>query len=232
MATNVKGILGEKLGMTQVWDDANRVVPVTVVKAGPCVVTQVRTPEVDGYEAVQIAYGAIDPRKCISFMTYFGREITPRELREPMGLYVYGCDRCQNVCPRNIPWMAEEKPTNPRVLAKAADFGLSGLLHMDKTYFEKKIWPHMFYVGADDIWRWKMNVARVMGNSLDPDYVDDLVRAFEENTDERVLGMIAWALGKLGGKRSKMALERFSSQAQGLVLDEIHAARDRIAESV
>jgi large subunit ribosomal protein L3 len=63
MATNVKGILGEKLGMTQVWDDANRVVPVTVVKAGPCVVTQVRTPEVDGYEAVQIAFGAIDPRK-------------------------------------------------------------------------------------------------------------------------------------------------------------------------
>jgi large subunit ribosomal protein L3 len=63
MGTNVKGILGEKLGMTQVWDDANRVVPVTVVKAGPCVVTQVRTPEVDGYEAVQIAYGSIDPRK-------------------------------------------------------------------------------------------------------------------------------------------------------------------------
>jgi large subunit ribosomal protein L3 len=63
MATNVKGILGEKLGMTQVWDDANRVVPVTVVKAGPCVVTQVRTPEVDGYEAVQIAFGGIDPRK-------------------------------------------------------------------------------------------------------------------------------------------------------------------------
>jgi large subunit ribosomal protein L3 len=63
MGTNVKGVLGEKLGMTQVWDDANRVVPVTVVKAGPCVVTQVRTPEVDGYEAVQIAFGAIDPRK-------------------------------------------------------------------------------------------------------------------------------------------------------------------------
>jgi large subunit ribosomal protein L3 len=63
MGTNVKGILGEKLGMTQVWDDANRVVPVTVVKAGPCVVTQVRTPEVDGYEAVQIGFGAIDPRK-------------------------------------------------------------------------------------------------------------------------------------------------------------------------
>ncbi|MBM6545560.1 50S ribosomal protein L3 [Janibacter sp. YIM B02568] len=59
----VKGVLGEKLGMTQVWDDENRLVPVTVIQAGPCVVTQVRTDETDGYQAVQIAYGAIDPRK-------------------------------------------------------------------------------------------------------------------------------------------------------------------------
>jgi large subunit ribosomal protein L3 len=63
MAKQQKGILGEKLGMTQVWDDKNRLVPVTVVKAGPCVVTQVRTPDKDGYDAVQIAFGAIDPRK-------------------------------------------------------------------------------------------------------------------------------------------------------------------------
>ena len=59
----MKGLLGEKLGMTQVWDENNRVVPVTVVKAGPCVVTQVKTPEQDGYSSVQIAFGAIDPRK-------------------------------------------------------------------------------------------------------------------------------------------------------------------------
>jgi len=63
MDRQVKGILGSKLGMTQVWDEGNRVVPVTVVQAGPCVVTQVRTPERDGYPAVQLAYGAIDPRK-------------------------------------------------------------------------------------------------------------------------------------------------------------------------
>jgi len=63
MGKQMKGVLGEKLGMTQVWDENNRVVPVTVVKAGPCVVTQIRKQEVDGYEAVQIAYGAIDPRK-------------------------------------------------------------------------------------------------------------------------------------------------------------------------
>jgi len=58
-----QGVLGEKLGMTQVFDANNRMVPVTVVKAGPCVVTQIRTPDKDGYSAVQIAYGAIDPRK-------------------------------------------------------------------------------------------------------------------------------------------------------------------------
>ena len=49
--------------MTQVWDDAGRLVPVTVVQAGPCVVTQVRTADRDGYDAVQLGYGAIDPRK-------------------------------------------------------------------------------------------------------------------------------------------------------------------------
>jgi len=59
----INGILGTKLGMTQVFDENNRVVPVTVVQAGPNVVTQVRTQEKDGYTAVQLAYGATDPRK-------------------------------------------------------------------------------------------------------------------------------------------------------------------------
>ncbi|GAA2442221.1 MULTISPECIES: 50S ribosomal protein L3 [Agromyces] len=60
---NVKGLLGTKLGMTQVWDENNKVVPVTVIQIDPNVVTQIRTPEKDGYTAVQIAAGQIDPRK-------------------------------------------------------------------------------------------------------------------------------------------------------------------------
>ena len=52
-----KGILGRKLGMTQIWDDENRVVPVTVIEAGPCRVVQLKTPERDGYAAVQLAFG-------------------------------------------------------------------------------------------------------------------------------------------------------------------------------
>jgi large subunit ribosomal protein L3 len=63
MSMQRKGVLGEKLGMTQVFDDEGRVVPVTVVQAGPCVVTRVRTPDRDGYSAVQLGYGQIDPRK-------------------------------------------------------------------------------------------------------------------------------------------------------------------------
>jgi large subunit ribosomal protein L3 len=58
-----KGILGRKLGMTQVFDDANRVVPVTVIEAGPCRVVQLKTPERDGYAAVQLAFGATKPAR-------------------------------------------------------------------------------------------------------------------------------------------------------------------------
>ncbi|MCL1840372.1 MAG: 50S ribosomal protein L3 [Propionibacteriaceae bacterium] len=58
----MKGLLGTKLGMTQLWDENNRVVPVTVIQAGPCVVTQVRTPATDGYSAIQLGFGAIKPK--------------------------------------------------------------------------------------------------------------------------------------------------------------------------
>jgi len=80
MAKPTKGILGEKLGMTQVFDENNRIVPVTVVKAGPCVVTQIRTQEKDGYTAVQLAYGQIDPRKVTKPVAghYKAANVTPR----------------------------------------------------------------------------------------------------------------------------------------------------------
>jgi large subunit ribosomal protein L3 len=80
MATDRTGILGEKLGMTQVFDDNNRIVPVTVVKAGPCVITQIRTQEKDGYTAVQLAYGQIDPRKVTKPVAgHFKKaDVTPR----------------------------------------------------------------------------------------------------------------------------------------------------------
>jgi large subunit ribosomal protein L3 len=80
MSKNTKGLLGKKLGMTQVWDANNKLVPVTVVEITPNVVTQLRTQEVDGYTAVQIAYGQIDPRKVTKPLTgHFDKAgVTPR----------------------------------------------------------------------------------------------------------------------------------------------------------
>jgi large subunit ribosomal protein L3 len=93
----VKGLLGEKLGMTQVWDAGNRLVPVTVVQLGPNVVSQVRTTEKDGYTAVQLAFGAIDPRKVNKPQAgHFAKAgVTPRrflvEIRTPdAGNYAAG----------------------------------------------------------------------------------------------------------------------------------------------
>ncbi len=60
---NVKGLLGRKLGMTQAWDANNKMIPITVVEAGSNVITQIKNMDTDGYQAIQVAYGAIDPRK-------------------------------------------------------------------------------------------------------------------------------------------------------------------------
>ena len=63
MTKQTKGVLGTKLGMTQVFGADGRIVPVTVVAAGPCVVTAVRSADADGYSAVQLGYGDVDPRR-------------------------------------------------------------------------------------------------------------------------------------------------------------------------
>ena len=168
--------------------------------------------------------GTIDPRRCISYLTYFGEGLTPEELRVPMGIMVYGCDRCQEVCPRNAPWLAKEMAPNLRAAAKADAFSLTRLLHMDEPYFKQKIWPHMFYMDVKDIWRWKMNVARAMGNTHDRSFVPELVTAFKANGDDRVKAMIAWALGRLGGPGARDALAEFKEESAGVVRGEIVSA--------
>jgi large subunit ribosomal protein L3 len=77
---NVKGLLGTKLGMTQVWDENNRVVPVTVISAASNVVTQVRAAETDGYSAVQLGFGEVNPTRVTKPMAgHFARAgVTPR----------------------------------------------------------------------------------------------------------------------------------------------------------
>lgn len=87
--TATKGVLGTKLGMTQMWDENNKVIPVTVIQVSPNVITQIRTQDNDGYDAIQIAAGAIDPRKVTKPLKgHFEKAgVTPRrhitEIRTP-----------------------------------------------------------------------------------------------------------------------------------------------------
>ncbi|MCX5818860.1 MAG: HEAT repeat domain-containing protein [Deltaproteobacteria bacterium] len=166
----------------------------------------------------------LDPRRCISYLTYFGGEMTPRELRAPMGLCVYGCDRCQNVCPRNAPWLARELKVNEKAAGMVDDFRLEKLLGMDKAWFTEKIWPHMFYMSDADLWRWKTNIARVMGNTRDEAYIPHLMEAFRREGDERVKVMAAWAIGRIGGKAARQALTAFLPESAGLARAEVIAA--------
>ena len=108
------------------------------------------------------------------------------------------------------------------------DFDLTKLLHMDEKFYKERIWPRMFYTSPKDLWRWKMNVARVMGNSLDNKYVPELIKAFENNTDERVLGIIAWALGQIGGSIAQNFLEGVLESSQGLIKQEILSAMNHV----
>ena len=59
----LKGLIGKKVGMTQIFDEAGSVIPVTLIEAGPCYVTQVRRPDLDGYAAVQLGFGEVKPKR-------------------------------------------------------------------------------------------------------------------------------------------------------------------------
>jgi epoxyqueuosine reductase len=170
----------------------------------------------------------MNPLKCIAYNSYYGRGITPMELREPMGRWVYGCDRCQAVCPRNEPWMNQDLPENPPLIERAGDFQPDVLLTMSQEHYENKIWPLMFYIPKENIGKWKMNAARALGNMGGDSHVPILAATLADNPDETVRGMCAWALGKLGGKQAAAALESRLPKEKGLVEREINLALEHM----
>jgi epoxyqueuosine reductase len=166
----------------------------------------------------------MNPFKCIAYQSYYGKGITPLELRAPMGTWIYGCDRCQEVCPRNQPWLSQNLPPNPALEARAGDFELQTLLAMNEEHYVARVWPLVFYISRKNIGQLQMNAARALGNLGDPDRVSALVKSLGENPDERVRGMAAWALGRLGGPQARAALEAARSGADGLVAEEVARA--------
>ena len=141
-----------------------------------------------------------------------------------MGTWVYGCDRCQEVCPRNQPWLNQALPENGSLMQRAPDFALSKLLTMDDKHYVDKVWPLTFYISRKNAAKWQMNAARALGNQGDPDNVPVLIQSLKDNLHEIVRGMCAWSLGKLGGARAKNGLEARRFQENELVRLEIERA--------
>jgi len=166
----------------------------------------------------------MNPLRCIAFNSYYTNGITPLDLREPMGTWVYGCDRCQEVCPRNLPWANQALPENESLMRRAPDFDLRKLLAMDDQHYVDRVWPLAFYISRKKAAKWQMNAARALGNQGDPDNVPLLAQSLKDSPHEIVRGMCAWSLGKLGGPRAREALENRRLQENDLVKSEIERA--------
>jgi len=170
----------------------------------------------------------MNPLRCIAYNSYYGSSITPLELRDPMGIWVYGCDRCQDVCPRNQPWLNQVLPENNPLFERAEDFNLHTLLNMSQEHYENNVWPLTFYISRKNIAKWQMNAARVMGNSGDRSYIATLIDNLNYSPHEIVRGMCAWALGKLGGAQARQALKARLSGEDGLAAEEIRQALEQL----
>lgn len=157
----------------------------------------------------------IDPRRCIAYQSYFNGGVIPRELRTRMGTWVYGCDRCQEACPRNKKWTEKTRPMNASLTERAANFDLATLLAMSQAHYEERVWPLLYYIRKENRRLWQRNAAVALGNQGNPDSVPLLAGAMEE-PESLVRSHAAWALGRIGGGKARAALER----ARGIEADE------------
>ncbi len=149
----------------------------------------------------------MDPRRCIAYLSYFRDGGIPRELRPGMGTWVYGCDRCQEACPRNRKWMEKPKPEDGRLFARAEDFRLATLLSMSQEHYEGRVWPMLYYIRKENKRLWQRNAAVALGNEGDPQSVPLLAEALSD-PEPLVRSHSAWALGRIGGAGARSALER------------------------
>ncbi len=181
----------------------------------------------------------LDPRRCIAYNTFMTRgdngisPFIPKDIRERMGVWIHGCDLCQEVCPRNRARLKAELPEDPYLLAKAAEFSLPSLLELSDQFYHSVVRPLMYhYIRDRAIFR--RNAAVALGNQGDRATVPALARALAEDPSEVVRAHVAWALGRLGGAEARAALEKplpaeNSSIVQGEIEAALHSSSQRSA---
>jgi len=161
----------------------------------------------------------MEPRVCISYLTIENRDAIPPALRPKLGMWLFGCDICQEVCPWN--------ESGPDDGDEALMPRLPDLMMLDDAAFSRRF-------SKSAIKRAKRrgllrNAAVVLGNTGNRDAVPGLVRAMEHEPEALVRSHVAWALAELGGAGAKRALERARRrETDAEVVGEIAAALDRI----
>lgn len=171
----------------------------------------------------------MNPLHCIAFQTYGTGNIPgcppeiPPEIREKMGTWIYGCDICQEVCPRNQKRLEQKLPPDAYLAEIAPRVTLEKLLNMDERFYTGKIQPLLFGY----IWEKKFlqrNAAIALGNSGDPGAVPVLKQAMSD-PEAMVRSYAAWALGRIGGSGSSTVLEKcLSGETEPSVRHEISEA--------
>ncbi|MBM2827058.1 MAG: queG [Dehalococcoidia bacterium] len=148
----------------------------------------------------------LDNSKCISYLTIENKGNIPKELREPIGDWVFGCDICQEVCPVNrkaLPIGWDEFNPRPTVGSNPL---LLPILEMDNASFRETSMGSP--VRRAKLRGMQRNATVALGNIGDPDVVLHLGSALESNGEPIVRSHAAWALGRIGGRRARRSLEK------------------------
>jgi epoxyqueuosine reductase len=164
----------------------------------------------------------MNPKRCIA-SNCFGTRYIPPDIREKMGVWIHGCDICQEVCPRNRKRLKAKLPQNEFLVKKAEEFELTKLLNLTDEYYQKVVQPLMYNYIRDKKY-FQRNAAIALGNTGDPVFVPDLAKAME-GPEELVRTYAAWALGRIGGNKAKQVLDSsLARETSESVVKEIEAA--------
>ncbi len=139
---------------------------------------------------------AMDRGRCIAQLSYFSSELPADHLRDQMGTWLYGCDVCQDVCPKNRNAWVEERDF-PELDSLVDLLAPEKIAEMDEKVFLELIQPRFAYIGKKSIWIWKCNAIRAMANSENQKYHSHIRKACND-CDENVKTMASWACKKLG----------------------------------
>ena len=175
----------------------------------------------------------LDPAKCIGYNNWiiregeddYERQLIPRELRAKIGTCVHGCDKCQEVCPKNRAALRREKecPKDEYLEQMAEVFDLEGLYFATDEYYEKWIRPVMYnYIKDFDMFR--RNALIAMANTGDPSYISVFETAIEDG-NPLIRSYAAWALGEMDTPEAKEIIKkRYEAETDERVREEMETA--------